>query len=146
MKTKEKIIVVCFIAIAIIVSVVAHVFRPLTFSQAIGGIKAEEILKLELCRDSEKIEISSESEIIEIYDKISSVKLNAVVKENSDGCSFVIFVYIKNSKGCISYGCDRNFYKWDGYKKGVGDFLYYKDSSKTIQGVIEEYFESNKNG
>lgn len=146
MKTKEKIIVVCFITIAIIVSVVAYVFRPLTFSQAIGGIRAEEILKLELCRDSEKIEISSESEIIEIYDKISSVKLNAVVKENSDGCSFVIFVYIKNSKGCISYGCDRNFYKWDGYKKGVGDFLYYKDSSNTILGVIKEYFESNKNG
>ena len=146
MKKSRKILIICIVIAAVVAGGAAYTFRPLTFSQAIGGVKAEEILKLELCRDSEKIEISSESEIIEIYDKISSVKWNAVVKENSDGCSFVIFVYIKNSKGCISYGCDKNFYKWDGYKKGVGDFLYYKDSSNTIQGVIKEYFENNKNG
>ena len=55
MKKSRKILIICIVIVAVVAGGAAYTFRPLTFSQAIGGVKAEEILKLELCRDSEKI-------------------------------------------------------------------------------------------
>lgn len=141
MKKKTNILILCFVVIAIIAGGVTYTFRPLTFSQAIGGVKTEEIEKLVIHKDGEKVDILSESEIKAIYEKISSVKLKAAVQEELDGGTWRIDVYVKDYDGYISYSCDKSFWKHDGYKKGVGDFLWYIDSSETIMYTLKGHFE-----
>ena len=143
MKKKTKILILCFVVIAIIAGGVAYTFRPLTFSQAIGGVKTEEIEKLVIHKDGEQVDILSESEIKAIYEKISSVKLKAAVQKNLEGCTWRIDVYVKDSDGHISYNCDKSFWKHDGYKKGVREFFWYTDSSETIKYTLKEHFEKN---
>ena len=143
MKKKTKILILCFVVIAIIAGSVAYTFRPLTFSQAIGGVKTEEIEKLVIHKDGEQVDILSESEIKAIYERISSVKLKAAVQKNLEGCTWRIDVYVKDSDGHISYNCDKSFWKHDGYKKGVREFFWYTDSSETIKYTLKEHFEKN---
>ena len=143
MKKKTKILILCFVVIAIIAGSVAYTFRPLTFSQAIGGVKTEEIKKLVIHKDGEQVDILSESEIKAIYERISSVKLKAAVQKNLEGCTWRIDVYVKDSDGHISYNCDKSFWKHDGYKKGVREFFWYTDSSETIKYTLKEHFEKN---
>ena len=143
MKKKTKILILCFVVIAIIAGSVAYTFRPLTFSQAIGGVKTEEIKKLVVHKDGEQVDILSESEIKAIYERISSVKLKAAVQKNLEGCTWRIDVYVKDSDGHISYNCDKSFWKHDGYKKGVREFFWYTDSSETIKYTLKEHFEKN---
>lgn len=143
MKKKTKILILCFVVIAIIAGGVAYTFRPLTFSQAIGGVKTEEIEKLVIHKDGEQVDILSESEIKAIYEKISSVKLKAAVQKKLEGCTWRIDVYVKDSDGHISYNCDKSFWKHDGYKKGVREFFWYTDSSETIKYTLKEHFEKN---
>ena len=143
MKKKTKILILCFVVIAIIAGSVAYTFRPLTFSQAIGGVKTEEIKKLVIHKDGEQVDILSESEIKAIYERISSVKLKAAVQKNLEGCTWRIDVYVKDSDGHISYNCDKSFWKHDGYKKGVREFFWYTDSSETIEYTLKGHFEKN---
>ena len=143
MKKKTKILILCFVVIAIIAGSVAYTFRPLTFSQAIGGVKTEEIKKLVIHKDGEQVDILSESEIKAIYERISSVKLKAAVQKNLEGCTWRIDVYVKDYDGHISYNCDKSFWKHDGYKKGVREFFWYTDSSETIKYTLKEHFEKN---
>ena len=143
MKKKTKILILCFVVIAIIAGSVAYTFRPLTFSQAIGGVKTEEIKKLVIHKDGEQVDILSESEIKAIYERISSVKLKAAVQKNLEGCTWRIDVYVKDSDGHISYNCDKSFWKHDGYKKGVREFFWYTDSSETIKYTLKGHFEKN---
>ena len=143
MKKKTKILILCFVVIAIIAGSVAYTFRPLTFSKAIGGVKTEEIKKLVIHKDGEQVDILSESEIKAIYERISSVKLKAAVQKNLEGCTWRIDVYVKDSDGHISYNCDKSFWKHDGYKKGVREFFWYTDSSETIKYTLKEHFEKN---
>ena len=143
MKKKTKILILCFVVIAIIAGGVTYTFRPLTFSQAIGGVKTEEIKKLVIQKYGEQVDILSESEIKAIYERISSVKLKAAVQKNLEGCTWRIDVYVKDSDGHISYNCDKSFWKHDGYKKGVREFFWYTDSSETIKYTLKEHFEKN---
>ena len=143
MKKSTKILICCVAAAAVIFGGIAYVFRPLTFSKAIGGVKTEEIEKLVIHKDGEQVDILSESEIKAIYERISSVKLKAAVQKNLEGCTWIIDVYVKDYDGYISYGCNKDFCKYDGYKKGVGDFLWYIDSSETIEYTLKGHFEKN---
>ena len=92
MKKSTKILICCVAAAAVIFGGIAYVFRPLTFSKAIGGVKTEEIEKLVIHKDGEQVDILSESEIKAIYEKISSVKLKAAVQKNLEGCTWIIDV------------------------------------------------------
>ncbi len=143
MKKSTKLLICCVVAAAVIFGGIAYVFRPLTFSQAIGGVKTEEIKKLVIHKDGEQVDILSESEIKAIYERISSVKLKAAVQKNLEGCTWRIDVYVKDSDGHISYNCDKSFWKHDGYKKGVREFFWYTDSSETIKYTLKEHFEKN---
>ena len=143
MKKSTKLLICCVAAAAVIFGGIAYVFRPLTFSQAIGGVKTEEIEKLVIHKDGEQVDILSESEIKAIYEKISSVKLKAAVQKKLDGCTWIIDVYVKDYDGYISYGCNKDFCKYDGYKKGVREFFWYTDSSETIKYTLKEHFEKN---
>ena len=72
MKKSRKILIICLVIVAVIAGGAAYTFRPLTFSQAIGGVKAEEIEKITICngedaRPMETVEITDKSEIEEIY-------------------------------------------------------------------------------
>ena len=53
----------------------------------------------------------------------------------------IFSVYVKGADVYITYEYGKNFYKRDGYKKGVGDFLWYKDSSSSMRNVLLEYFD-----
>lgn len=150
-KKSRKILIICLIIVAVVAGGAAYTFRPLTFSQAIGGVKADEIEKITICngedaRPMETVEITDKSEIEEIYGKIGSIRLKAVPSEQVDGCGYDISVYVKGADGYITYEYGKNFYKRDGYKKGVGDFLWYKDSSSSMRNVLLEYFNRHYTG
>ena len=141
MKKKTKILTLCFVVIAIIAGSVAYTFLcPLTFSQAIGGVRTEAMKKLVIHKDGEQVDILSESEIKAIYERISSVKLKAAVQKNLEGCTWRIDVYVKDSDGHISYNCDKSFWKHDGYKKGVREFFWYTDSLEAIKIYTQRTF------
>lgn len=151
MKKSRKILIICLVIVAVVAGGAAYIFRPLTFSQAIGGVKAEEIEKITICngedaRPMETVEITDKSEIEEIYGKIGSIRLKAVPSEQVDGCGYDISVYVKGADGYITYEYGKNFYKRDGYKKGVGGFLWYKDSSSSMWNVLLEYFNRHYTG
>ncbi len=59
MKKSTKLLICCVVAAAVIFGGIAYVFRPLTFSQAIGGVKTEEIEKLVIHKDGEQVDILS---------------------------------------------------------------------------------------
>ena len=151
MKKSRKILIICLVIVAVVAGGTAYTFRPLTFSQAIGGVKAEDIEKITICSGNgasplETVEITDKSEIEEIYGKIGSIRLKAVPSKQVDGCGYDISIYVKGADGHITYVYGKKFYKRDGYKKGVGDFLWYKESSLSMWNVLLEYFNKHYTG
>lgn len=143
MKKGTKILIVVLVAVAVIAGGAAYAFRPLTFSQAVGGLKAEDIEKIELLDGSTGIvtPTTKPSEVEEIYNKICSVKLKAALPENREGWSRGLRIYVKDADGYISYTCNYCFKKSDDYKGRVSTLLFYLDNSGSLASIIDEYMQ-----
>ena len=48
MKKGTKALIICLVVAAVVAGGAAYTFRPLTFEQAVGGIKTENIERIEL--------------------------------------------------------------------------------------------------
>ena len=143
MKKGTKILIVVLVAVAVIAGGAAYTFRPLTFSQAVGGLKAEDIEKIELLDGSTGIvtPTTKPSDVEEIYNKICSVKLKAALPENRAGWSRGLRIYVKDADGYISYTCNYCFEKSDDYKGRVSTLLFYLDNSGSLASIIDEYMQ-----
>lgn len=141
MKKGAKILIICLVVAAVVAGGAAYTFRPLTFSQAIGGVKAEDIERIELIDGSTGIvtQTIEPEDIEEIYGKIASVKLRATMPEDRAGWSYGIHIYVKNTDGFVSYTCNYGFNKYDGYKGNVKTLMYYMDDTEGVESVIAEY-------
>ena len=141
MKKSTKLLICCVAAAAIIFGGIAYVFRPLTFEQAVGGIKTESIERIELLNGTTGIvsQTIEPEDIEEIYGKIASVKLRAALPEKRAGWSYGIRIYVKNTDGYVSYTCNYGFNKYDGYKGNVKTLMYYMDDTDGVESVIAEY-------
>lgn len=141
MKKGVKILIICLVVAAVVAGGAAYTFRPLTFSQAIGGVKAEDIERIELIDGSTGIvtQTIEPEDIEEIYGKIASVKLRATMPEDRAGWSYGIHIYVKNTDGFVSYTCNYGFNKYDGYKGNVKTLMYYMDDTEGVESVIAEY-------
>ena len=141
MKKGVKILIICLVVAAVVAGGAAYTFRPLTFSQAIGGVKAEDIERIELLNGTTGVVSQTiEPEYIEeIYGKIASVKLRATMPEDREGWSYGIHIYVKNTDGFVSYTCNYGFNKYDGYKGNVKTLMYYMDDTEGVESVIAEY-------
>ena len=141
MKKSTKILICCVAAAAVIFGGIAYIFRPLTFEQAVGGIKTENIERIELLNGTTGIvsQTIEPEDIEEIYGKIASVKLRAALPEKRAGWSYGIHIYVKNTDGYVSYTCNYGFNKYDGYKGNVKTLMYYMDDTEGVESVIAEY-------
>lgn len=141
MKKGVKILIICLVVAAVVAGGAAYTFRPLTFSQAIGGVKAEDIERIELIDGSTGIvtQTIEPSDVNEIYNKIGSIKLKASLPENSVGWSYGLRIYVKGADGYISYICNDSFKKAEGYKGRVSTLLCYSDGSGELEKAIAEY-------
>ena len=141
MKKSTKILICCVAAAAVIFGGIAYIFRPLTFEQAVGGIKTENIERIELLNGTTGVvsQTIEPEDIEEIYGKIASVKLRATMPENRAGWSYGIHIYVKNTDGFVSYTCNYGFNKYDGYKGNVKTLMYYMGDTEGVESVIAEY-------
>lgn len=141
MKKGVKILIICLVVAAVVAGGAAYTFRPLTFSQAIGGVKAEDIERIELLNGTTGVvsQTIEPEDIEEIYGKIASVKLRATMPEDRAGWSYGIHIYVKNTDGFVSYTCNYGFNKYDGYKGNVKTLMYYMDDTEGVESVIAEY-------
>lgn len=141
MKKSRKILIICLIIAAVVAGGAAYTFRPLTFEQAVGGIKTENIERIELLNGTTGVvsQTIEPEDIEEIYGKIASVKLRATMPEDRAGWSYGIHIYVKNTDGFVSYTCNYGFYKYDGYKGNVKTLMYYMDDTEGVESVIAEY-------
>lgn len=71
MKKSTKILICCVAAAAVIFGGIAYIFRPLTFEQAVGGIKTENIERIELLNGTTGVvsQTIEPEDIEEIYGK-----------------------------------------------------------------------------
>lgn len=141
MKKSRKILIICLIIAAVVAGGAAYTFRPLTFEQAVGGIKTENIERIELLNGTTGVvsQTIEPEDIEEIYGKIASVKLRAAMPEDRAGWSYGIHIYVKNTDGFVSYTCNYGFNKYDGYKGNVKTLMYYMDDTEGVESVIAEY-------
>lgn len=141
MKKSRKILIICLVIAAVVAGGAAYTFRPLTFEQAVGGIKTENIERIELLNGTTGVvsQTIEPEDIEEIYGKIASVKLRATMPENRAGWSYGIHIYVKNTDGFVSYTCNYGFNKYDGYKGNVKTLMYYMDDTEGVESVIAEY-------
>ncbi len=141
MKKSRKILIICLVIAAVVAGGAAYTFRPLTFSQAIGGVKADDIERIELLNGTTGVvsQTIEPEDIEEIYGKIASVKLRATMPEDRAGWSYGIHIYVKNTDGFVSYTCNYGFNKYDGYKGNVKTLMYYMDDTEGVESVIAEY-------
>lgn len=141
MKKSRKILIICLVIAAVVAGGAAYTFRPLTFEQAVGGIKTENIERIELLNGTTGVvsQTIEPEDIEEIYGKIASVKLRAAMPENRAGWSYGIHIYVKNTDGFVSYTCNYGFNKYDGYKGNVKTLMYYMDDTEGVESVIAEY-------
>lgn len=141
MKKGVKILIICLVVATVVAGGAAYTFRPLTFSQAIGGVKAENIERIEFIDGSTGIvtQTIEPADVNEIYNKIGSIKLKASLPENSVGWSYGLRIYVKGADGYISYICNDSFKKAEGYKGRVSTLLCYSDGSGELEKVIAEY-------
>ena len=141
MKKSRKILIICLVIVAVIAGGAAYTFRPLTFEQAVGGIKTENIERIELLNGTTGVvsQTIEPEDIEEIYGKIASVKLRAAMPEDRAGWSYGIHIYVKNTDGFVSYTCNYGFNKYDGYKGNVKTLMYYMDDTEGVESVIAEY-------
>ena len=141
MKKGVKILIICLVIAAVVAGGAAYTFRPLTFEQAVGGIKTENIERIELLNGTTGVvsQTIEPEDIEEIYGKIASVKLRATMPENRAGWSYGIHIYVKNTDGFVSYTCNYGFNKYDGYKGNVKTLMYYMDDTEGVESVIAEY-------
>lgn len=141
MKKSRKILIICIVIAAVVAGGAAYTFRPLTFEQAVGGIKTENIERIELLNGTTGVvsQTIEPEDIEEIYGKIASVKLRATMPENRAGWSYGIHIYVKNTDGFVSYTCNYGFNKYDGYKGNVKTLMYYMDDTEGVESVIAEY-------
>ena len=141
MKKSRKILIICLVIAAVAAGGAAYTFRPLTFEQAVGGIKTENIERIELLNGTTGVvsQTIEPEDIEEIYGKIASVKLRAAMPEDRAGWSYGIHIYVKNTDGFVSYTCNYGFNKYDGYKGNVKTLMYYMDDTEGVESVIAEY-------
>ena len=141
MKKSRKILIICLVIAAVVAGGAAYTFRPLTFEQAVGGIKTENIERIELLNGTTGVvsQTIEPEDIEEIYGKIASVKLRTAMPENRAGWSYGIHIYVKNTDGFVSYTCNYGFNKYDGYKGNVKTLMYYMDDTEGVESVIAEY-------
>lgn len=141
MKKSRKILIICLVIAAVVAGGAAYTFRPLTFSQAIGGVKADDIERIELLNGTTGVvsQTIEPEDIEEIYGKIASVKLRATMPEDRAGWSYGIHIYVKNTDGFVSYTCNYGLNKYDGYKGNVKTLMYYMDDTEGVESVIAEY-------
>lgn len=141
MKKSRKILIICIVIVAVVAGGAAYTFRPLTFEQAVGGIKTENIERIELLNGTTGVvsQTIEPEDIEEIYGKIASVKLRATMPEDRAGWSYGIHIYVKNTEGFVSYTCNYGFNKYDGYKGNVKTLMYYMDDTEGVESVIAEY-------
>lgn len=141
MKKGVKILIICLVIAAVVAGGAAYTFRPLTFEQAVGGIKTENIERIELLNGTTGVvsQTIEPEDIEEIYGKIASVKLRAAMPEDRAGWSYGIHIYVKNTDGFVSYTCNYGFNKYDGYKGNVKTLMYYMDDTEGVESVIAEY-------
>lgn len=141
MKKSRKILIICIVIVAVVAGGAAYTFRPLTFEQAVGGIKTENIERIELLNGTTGVvsQTIEPEDIEEIYGKIASVKLRAAMPEDRAGWSYGIHIYVKNTDGFVSYTCNYGFNKYDGYKGNVKTLMYYMDDTEGVESVIAEY-------
>lgn len=141
MKKSRKILIICLVIAAVVAGGAAYTFRPLTFEQAVGGIKTENIERIELLNGTTGVvsQTIEPEDIEEIYGKIASVKLRATMPEDRAGWSYGIHIYVKNTDGFVSYTCNYGFNKYDGYKGNVKTLMYYMDDTEGVESVIAEY-------
>lgn len=141
MKKSRKILIICIVIAAVVAGGAAYTFRPLTFEQAVGGIKTENIERIELLNGTTGVvsQTIEPEDIEEIYGKIASVKLRATMPEDRAGWSYGIHIYVKNTDGFVSYTCNYGFNKYDGYKGNVKTLMYYMDDTEGVESVIAEY-------
>ena len=141
MKKGTKALIICLVVAAVVAGGAAYTFRPLTFEQAVGGIKTENIERIELLNGTTGVvsQTIEPEDIEEIYGKIASVKLRATMPEDRAGWSYGIHIYVKNTDGFVSYTCDYGFNKYDGYKGNVKTLMYYMDDTEGVESVIAEY-------
>lgn len=141
MKKSRKILIICLVIVAVVAGGAAYTFRPLTFEQAVGGIKTENIERIELLNGTTGVvsQTIEPEDIEEIYGKIASVKLRAAMPEDRAGWSYGIHIYVKNTDGFVSYTCNYGFNKYDGYKGNVKTLMYYMDDTEGVESVIAEY-------
>ena len=141
MKKGVKILIICLVIAAVVAGGTAYTFRPLTFEQAVGGIKTENIERIELLNGTTGVvsQTIEPEDIEEIYGKIASVKLRATMPEDRAGWSYGIHIYVKNTDGFVSYTCNYGFNKYDGYKGNVKTLMYYMDDTEGVESVIAEY-------
>lgn len=140
-KKSRKILIICLVIAAVVAGGAAYTFRPLTFEQAVGGIKTENIERIELLNGTTGVvsQTIEPEDIEEIYGKIASVKLRAAMPEDRAGWSYGIHIYVKNTDGFVSYTCNYGFNKYDGYKGNVKTLMYYMDDTEGVESVIAEY-------
>lgn len=140
-KKSRKILIICLVIAAVVAGGAAYTFRPLTFEQAVGGIKTENIERIELLNGTTGVvsQTIEPEDIEEIYGKIASVKLRATMPEDRAGWSYGIHIYVKNTDGFVSYTCNYGFNKYDGYKGNVKTLMYYMDDTEGVESVIAEY-------
>ena len=106
MKKSTKILICCVAAAAVIFGGIAYVFRPLTFEQAVGGIKTESIERIELLNGTTGIvsQTIEPEDIEEIYGKIASVKLRAALPEKQGGLELRnSYIRQKHRRICFLY-------------------------------------------
>lgn len=141
MKKGTKALIICLVVAAVVAGGAAYTFRPLTFEQAVGGIKTENIERIELLNGTTGVvsQTIEPEDIEEIYGKIASVKLRATMPEDRAGWSYGIHIYVKNTDGFVSYTCNYGFNKYDGYKGNVKTLMYYMDDTEGVESVIAEY-------
>ena len=141
MKKGTKALIICLVVAAVVAGGAAYTFRPLTFSQAIGGVKADDIERIEFIDGSTGIvtQTIEPSDVNEIYNKIGSIKLKASLPENSVGWSYGLRIYVKGADGYISYICNDSFKRAEGYKGRVSTLICYSDGSGELEKVIAEY-------
>lgn len=141
MKKSRKILIICIVIVAVVAGGAAYTFRPLTFEQAVGGIKTENIERIELLNGTTGVvsQTIEPEDIEEIYGKIASVKLRATMPEDRAGWTYGIHIYVKNTDGFVSYTCNYGFNKYDGYKGNVKTLMYYMDDTEGVESVIAEY-------
>lgn len=141
MKKGTKALIICLVVAAVVAGGAAYAFRPLTFEQAVGGIKTENIERIELLNGTTGVvsQTIEPEDIEEIYGKIASVKLRAAMPEDRAGWSYGIHIYVKNTDGFVSYTCNYGFNKYDGYKGNVKTLMYYMDDTEGVESVIAEY-------